>query len=291
MTAPHHNDHVLVATRGVAALVIPFLIAAFGILYVFPSETEALFAWKIQPTMSAMMLGATYIGGIYFFTRVLLVKKWHTIKVGFLPTMTFVSFLGIATILHWGRFTPGHISFIAWAGLYFTTPFIVLAIWLLNRGYDPGPSAGHTSAIPLPVRGMIGVIGAITLCIAIILFVSPTIMIEFWPWTLTPLTARVTGAMFVLPGMVGLGVAFDVRWSAARIILETQSLSILFILGAVARAWREFDWAKPGSWLFVSGLSAMLAGIVLLYLFMNARDKALQQNNETAQPTLAANAP
>ena len=46
------------------ALVIPFLVAAFVILYVYPTETERLFAWKLQPTMSAMMLAAAYAGGM-----------------------------------------------------------------------------------------------------------------------------------------------------------------------------------------------------------------------------------
>ena len=50
-------------------------------------------------------------------------------------------------------------------------------------------------------------------------------MIAVWPWTLTPLTARVAGAMFALPGLVGLGIALDRRWSAARIILQAQAIS------------------------------------------------------------------
>ena len=62
------DNQILPETRWVAALVIPFLVVAFLILFIFPNETELLFAWKIQPSMSAMMLGSAYAGGIYFFT-------------------------------------------------------------------------------------------------------------------------------------------------------------------------------------------------------------------------------
>lgn len=122
------DDRILPATRLVAWLVIPFLFVAFVILYLLPGETGRLFAWKIQPPMTAMMLGAAYAGGIYYFTRVLMARQWHRVRVGLVPVTAFASLLGIATLLHWDKFTHDHISFFAWAGLYFTTPTIVAAV-------------------------------------------------------------------------------------------------------------------------------------------------------------------
>lgn len=271
MAAINRTDRILPETRWVAILVIPFLVAAFGILFLFPLQTERLFAWKLQPAMSAMMLGAAYAGGIYFFTGVLLSKQWHKIKTGFLPVMAFASLLGIATILHWGRFNHQHISFFAWAGLYFTTPFIVLAVWLRNRRADPGVIDRLDVAISYPARLVLGAFGLVTLIIGLFLFVEPLLMVKLWPWTLTPLTARVMGAMFALPGLVGLGVAADARWSAAQLILQSQGFSILLILLASAVAGSDFDWNKPSSWLFSGGLALMLASILALYLYMQAR--------------------
>jgi hypothetical protein len=271
MSTTNNGNQILTETRWVAALVIPFLVAAFVILYIFPQETERLFAWKIQPSMSAMMLGAAYAGGIYFFTGVLRSKQWYTVKVGFLPVTAFASLLGIATILHWDRFTHGHISFIAWAGLYFTAPFIVLAVWIRNRNQDSGQMNAQDAVIPYPARLIMGAFGFATLAISLFLFLQPAIMIGVWPWTLTPLTARVMGAMFALPGVVGLGIAFDKRWSAANIILQSQGVSILLILVAAIRAWRDFDWANPASWLFVGGLGLMVISIITLTIIMQAR--------------------
>jgi hypothetical protein len=252
----------------VAALVIPFLVAAFVILYIYPTETERLFAWKLQPTMSAMMLAAAYAGGIYFFVAVLFGKRWHEVKVGLLPVTAFASSLGLATAIHWDRFNHSHISFFAWAGLYFSTPFIVLGVWLLNRRRDPLQREASDIAIPSAARLAIGVVGVITLLIAAVLMIQPQLLIAVWPWKLTPLTARMMAALFALPGVVGLGVAVDERWSSGRTILQSQFFSILLILLAVYRARHEFDWSGTSAWLFTAGLSGMAGMIALLYFYM-----------------------
>jgi FtsH-binding integral membrane protein len=79
------------------------------------------------------------------------------------------------------------------------------------------------------------------------------------------------GAMLSLPGAVGVGLAFDWRWSTAKLILQAQDFSILFILIAAIRAWRDFNWAEFGIWLFVGGLGLMLASIVSLFIYMETR--------------------
>ena len=218
--------------------------------------------------MTPMMLAAAYMGGIYFFIRVALARQWHTIKAGFLPVTAFASLLGVATILHWDRFNHSHISFFTWTALYFTTPFLVILVWLANRARDNHRAEAGDILLPAPARVIIGLVGAATLLVSILLFLFPQVMIQAWPWTLTPLTARVLGAMFALPGIVGLGIAFEPRWSAARIILQSQCFSILMILIAAARARGDFQPANPITWLFVGGLAGLLILLILLYAGM-----------------------
>lgn len=272
MTAnkPVSDDKVFRETRWLGAFIIPFLITASVILFVWPDQSGRLFAWPIKPTMTAMMLAAAYMGGIYFFTRVVWAQRWHTIKAGFLPVTTFAGLLGIATLLHWDRFTHNHISFFAWAGLYFTTPFLVLAVWLRNKQTDPYLSEKSDLVIPNLARWAMAALGFITALIGLLLFLRPDLMIAVWPWSLTPLTARVIGAMFALPGVVGMQVAADRRWSAARIILEAQAFSILMILIASARAWHDFNATNPLSIIFVGGLGGLVIGILALYIRMES---------------------
>jgi hypothetical protein len=261
------DDKIYRETKWLSAIIIPFLIAAFYILYLKPTETKALFAWEINPTMTAMMLGAIYIGGAYFFLRVLGAQRWHWIKIGFLPVTIFASLLGIATLLHWDRFTHGHISFITWAALYFTTPFLVVATWLRNRVTDPGTPDPDDVILPQVVRVAMSIIGVTSFLVSIALFLQPQLMIDVWPWTLTPLTARVVGAMFAL-GLTALGIGLEKRWSSVRLMLQAQFFMMVMVLTAAIRAWGEFDQTKPSTWIFITGLVIVILATISFYLFM-----------------------
>ncbi len=266
------TDRILPETRWVSAIIVPFLVVAFGILYLFADHTQELFAWGIQPRMSAMMLGSAYIGGAYFFVRAATNARWHWIQVGFLPVTTFATLMGIATILHWGRFNHGSISFFAWVGLYFTTPFIVFLLWLRNRASDPGPIS-HDLCVPRLVRLVIGIVGGLTLLTSIILFLQPGFMISIWPWQLTPLTARVMGALFALTGVGELAIALDARWSAARIPLQSQMIGIVLIGLAMILSWSNFHQTNPLTWVFLASIVFLLVASPLVYLWMERRAK------------------
>ncbi|MBA3871287.1 MAG: hypothetical protein ABI970_16665 [Chloroflexota bacterium] len=267
------DDRVYRETRWLSAIIIPFLLVAFYILFLRPTETKTLFAWEIKPTMTAMMLASAYIGGAYFFARALFAKKWHWIALGFLPVTAFASAMCVATILHWDRFIHENISFVVWVALYFTTPFLVIATWFRNRRTDPGTPDAHDILFPQPVRYAVGALGVVTLLISLLLFISPNLMISVWPWTLTPLTARVVGGMFALPGVLGLYMAIDGRWSSSRITLESQIVSIAFILLAAVLSWSNFNPSSPATWLFVGGMAFLLVALPILYYTMQMRLK------------------
>ena len=100
-TIERHAVSVQTPLLVLAALLVPVLVVAFGMLYLFPESAGAdHFAWPITPQMSSMMLGATYLGGAYFFLVVLLSRQWRQVWLGFLPNTAFAGTLGIATLLH-----------------------------------------------------------------------------------------------------------------------------------------------------------------------------------------------
>lgn len=263
------QDRILPTTRVLGAVIVPFLVVASGILYVFPNHTERLFAWEVRPSMTAMMLGAIYLGGAYFFTRVVTAGTWHTIHVGLLPVTAFAGLLGVATVLHWDRFTPGHVSFVTWAVLYFTTPLLVFGVWVHNRSEDPRTRQPDDPRVPGPVRIALGCFGGATVVVSLTLFLWPSLLIERWPWTLTPLTARVVGSMFVLGG-AGVLMAGETRWSALRIMLETQLVMLVLVLLAVVRA--RDDFVRSGATvLFVTSLVVVIGVVGVFYMWMGRR--------------------
>src|SRR4051794_37471952 len=212
------DDRVLPLTRVVSVVIIPFLVLAFVVLFFWPQDTGRLFAWPIAPPLTAMLLASVYLGGAYFFVRAARAQRWHTVKGGFPPVATFATLLGIATALHWGKFTHSAVAFWLWAGLYFTTPFLIAAVWVLNRRYED-PTPVDDVAVSEPTALVIGSIGVLAALMSLFLFGFPRAAIGLWPWLLTPLTARVMGGIFAL-GIAAIGVFVDRRWSAMRILVH-----------------------------------------------------------------------
>lgn len=263
---PEHDDRVLPTTRWLAAFVAPFLVVAFVVLYPWPTSTDRWFAWTIRPTMTPMVLGSAYIGGAYFFVRAWRATRWHTVAAGFVPVAVFASCLGVATIVHWEKFDHDHVAFWIWAGLYFTTPFLVAAVFVANQRFrrPPGPA---DPVIPMVARVVSGATGVAAGVFGAFVFLRPEQAIDVWPWELTPLTARVIGSILLL-GLSGVLIAADPRWSAAQIMIEVAQIMIALFLVAAVRARDEFDTGRPLTWMLGVGLAAVLVGATLLEVRM-----------------------
>ncbi|HEU0238221.1 MAG TPA: hypothetical protein VFR11_02925 [Micromonosporaceae bacterium] len=263
------DDRVLPFTRGLSAAIVGFLVVAFAVLYPWPTDTGRLFAWHIVPTMTAMVLGSAYLGGAYFFVRVATALSWHTVKAGFLPVALFASLLGVATIVHWNKFLHGHVAFWLWAGLYFTTPFLVFAGWLRNRRVEVS-AAADDPLVPASAMWALTILGAAALITGAVLYLSPATAMRFWPWQLTPLTARTIGAVWCL-GVAGVAAPLDRRWTTVRIPLQTAAvmMSLMFIAGIRASA--EFDAGNALTWLLAVGFVVVITAIAVLSWRMERR--------------------
>jgi hypothetical protein len=261
------DDRVLTSTRILGAFIVPFLIVAFVLLYGFPDDTGHWFAWKIRPRMTPLVMGSGYLAGAYFFMRVVIERRWHRVHIGFIPITAFTICMAIATFNHLNRFDHHHVAFWIWTGLYVVTPVLVPIAWLRNRTTDTrAPEAGE-SLLPGSVRVLLGVVGVTQAAVALALVISPSTMIDHWPWKLTPLTAQVLGGWFALPGVVGLMMAIDARPSAIAITLQSQVIGIALILAGAARSWSNFDTSNGLTYVFVGGLGALLLGLLVLWAY------------------------
>jgi hypothetical protein len=250
---------VLATTRALSAFIAPFLLVAFVILYGLPGETKRLWAWPIQSQMTTMLLASAYLGGCYFFLRVLLVERhWAALRAGFVSVAVFASLLGVATILHWDKFSHDKVAFWLWAGLYFTAPFLVVAAWLANQRYAGRP-AQDAPRLGRVARGVVGGTGAVALATGLVLFLAPARAITVWPWPLTPLTSRVVGATFCI-GSAGLAVLADSRWETVRLMRRVQLVMFSLILVAAVRARHEFFTDRPLTWVMAVGFVVAFAG-------------------------------
>ena len=265
------DGQVLPITRWVARLILPFLAAAFLVLYGLPDQTTTYFAWTIRPEMTPILMGAGYGAGVYFFYRVSTVSEWHTVAPVFLGIATFTWLMAIATVFHWENFNHSHFTFDLWVFLYTVTPVLIPAIWALNRRTDSGELTGGEPRLPRAVRLLGGGLGVLLAASAIGLFVAPEPMIDVWPWTVSPFTARILAGWFALFGVVNGVVVLDPRWSTARILVQSQILGFTLVLIGVIRVWTNFDPSNVLTVGVVGGLALYLIAILLLYIGMETR--------------------
>lgn len=266
------SDRVLPVTRVLAVVIAPFLLLAFAVLVPSPTHTRALFAWEIKPTMSAMVLGSVYLGGAYFFVRVAFARRWHSVAGGFVPVGTFATLMGITTVLHWSRFIHGNVAFWLWVALYFSTPVLVFAVFFRNQREFSRGDADDVRLGSVAAGGLV-LVGLVAAGSAMFLYLLPSEAARAWPWHLTPLTARMLGAIFAL-GIAALGAARERRWSAARIPVQVACIMLVLLLIAGARARAEFDTGDALTWLLLIGFAVSTLALMLLYVRMEARSVA-----------------
>jgi len=273
MNSHAQDDRILPEVRAIGAGVVLVLVAAVIILYGMPAETERFWAWTIRPRMTPIVMGASYAAGAYFFVRVVTETRWHRVGAGFLPITLFTWLMTLATFLHWDRFNRDHFAFFAWFGVYIATAVLVPALWLRNRGHDPGTPEPDEVILPRSVRIALAATGIVILVLCAVMWLLPLEVIPYWPWRLTPLTTRVLGGFFALTGASVVFVAADRRWSAGRVFIETAIIGTTLILLGTARAWNNFNADESTRWLWVFSMIAGLFALSALYLAMQMRQR------------------
>ena len=240
-------------TRAVAGFLVLILVDAAQLLEFYPGRTDTLWAWTIQPPLTAMLLGSVYLAGAYFFARVLFGAPWERVAAGFPAIALFVWMAAIATALHLDRFHEDSLPFAAWAALYITTPLLVPYLYLRNR-------RRLIAGTPLPrtLRVVLVVAGAAIVSLSLVLYVVPDVAIDNWAWTLTPLTARITATVLALYGATWLAVALSGTREGAVIPLQAHALGLAVLLVAVARGEDAIDWGNAIAPILVAVAAAMM---------------------------------
>lgn len=268
------SDRTCTLTRIVAAVVVPVLVLAFIILYFFPDQSGARFAWAIKPHVMAMFIGAGYLGGAYLFFQVALGSPWHRTAPGFMPVTAFTAAMLLVTILHWERFDLHHFPFQLWLILYLVTPILVPILWLRNRREDPGTPEKEDVIVPVLARGMMVLAGAVIALFALMGLVFPTTLIEIWVWPLSPLMARILGGWLALLAVGGLTIGRESRWSAWRVgLVSIGSWHALVFLAAILNP-DDFPGGVVNWYTILVALG--LIGMMGLYLFMQRQQKQAQ---------------
>jgi hypothetical protein len=240
-------------TKWIALAVIFFLADAVQLLLLLPDRTGELFAWAIDVQTTSFVLAAAYVAGAYFFIRVVMVASWHRVEAGFPAVIVFVWGAAGATALHLDRFIHDGLSFAAWAAIYAVAPVGLPLLYRSRRRAARVPFADT----PLAGRRVLGLAGGAVMLAALLAFALPQVTIDLWPWSLTPLTARIVATVMALFGSLWVSVALHGGRTAARIPLEAHGLGLVFLLLAAGRGHADIDWSNPLAVILVASVAAM----------------------------------
>ncbi len=265
------NDEILPATKWVSLAVVAILIPAFIILWWLPRDTASAWAWTIKPSMTPIFMGSGYCAGAFFFWSAFRGRRWHQVSAGVLSAAIFAVFMLVATLVHYDRFNHGRAPFVGafmfygWVAVYVVSPVLVGLLWVRNHRTDPGQPEPGDPRLGKAIRMAARAIGSGAVVGGAVFFAAPRLAIGIWPWTLTPLTARVIASFTIQVGCGALLLSLDERWSTWRLLMQTFLVATVLMLIGTARAWSDFDHANPLTWLFVAGLAGMAAAILVLY--------------------------
>jgi hypothetical protein len=234
-------------------------------LYIFTDFTDQWFAWTIEAPLSAAFLGAGYWTGATLLLLGARERAWANIRIALAAVGAFVPLMLLTTFLHLDRFhlnsaiPSAWVAAWAWIIVYVVVPFLVLAI-LVVQMRTPGGDPPRLALVSPMLRILIGVNAVIALLLGLALFLFPDAMTPLWAWPLTPLTARAIGAGFLTMAVGSVQFIRENDWRRTRIGTIPYMLVGALHLLALVRYPGTVEWSRPGTWLYILFMTAVLLG-------------------------------
>jgi hypothetical protein len=141
--------------------------------------------------------------------------------------------------------------------VYALEPPVLFAIYM-HQLRVPGTDPPRLTPTPKWFLELISVQAVVVLVAGVALFVAPDDAASWWPWTLTPLTARAITAWLIGLGLV---LAYSVREKDfTRLRPAAASYTVLGVLQfvALARYPDEVDWGAFRTWVYIAFLVSVL---------------------------------
>ncbi len=240
-------------------------------LFLRSGDTDQ-FAWTIKPPLTAAFLGAAYWASLVLNLLASRERVWASVRSVVVPGFVFTTLMLVATLVHLDRFHLGSSSNAAgrvvawiWLVVYITVPPLTLAV-LAAQLRGPGTDAPRTNPLPRWMRAALAAHSLVLVALGVTLFAAPSSADSLWPWTLTPLTARATGAWLCGTGLTAAFAAFENDLGRIRAMLAGYGALGALEGIAIARYPHTPDWGGPAAWLYVAFLATMLTLALLMLL-------------------------
>ncbi|MBL8098106.1 MAG: hypothetical protein JNK81_02945 [Anaerolineales bacterium] len=233
--------------------------------YFIPTKVDQAIPWLVPP-LHARFLGAMYLSGTAFMIAGIFSGKYFEVKIMVPMIAIWTGMLFIVSLFYLGEFDYSRTQVWIWFAAYFIYPAI--AIWLAwtHRNLN---EKGIGSSIPTWMKTYLLIQGILVTLLALALLFFSTIMVNNWPWKITPLLAQIYSAPFLSYGIGSLLISRLERWDEVRVVLIG---TLVFALGVFIASLIHrdlFSFANISAWVWFGGFfiaSLMLGWMTQLSL-------------------------
>jgi hypothetical protein len=253
-------------------------------LFVFPGETDDLFAWTIQPPLTAAFLGASYWASTTLAVACARERDWARGRAFAAPYLIAGVVLLAVTFVHLDKFHMDDVTGWAWLALYAIFPpsvVVLLARQVRVQGGEPPRDAPMPRALVLAHAAF----GTALALLGAALVIAPQTADALWPWPLTPLTGRAIGTFVLAQGVLALAVCRERDWGRVRPAMLQQLVVGVLQLAALLRFSGTLDWDRAGAWIYLGAVLALVGAGALGVT--RRRDPAARPSRSRRSPRAA----
>jgi hypothetical protein len=261
---------MLLKTRTITLMgIIQVLLAStFVVWLLFFPHTGRNFAWPVEPSFTAMFIGAGFLVRVligYFLWRE---SYWPKLRWQVAANYAFLIVIFLATFWHIDEMNWGSNIFVAhiWVIAYTVEPIMLFLV---------EPRSAEAKA-PLPPEEQGGIIFpglkrllafGLVVCITLgsIAFINPQFLDTRWPWVLDPFDARIMAAFLALNALFCVTVYFAQDWGEIRLAVLGLTLYAVsnFIIWLVILP--QLDPARKN--IYTYGIVTGLFSVLLIYYY------------------------
>jgi hypothetical protein len=227
-----------------------------------------IFAWPVQPYLTAVFIGAAYVLRVFVGVSILRAQDWYRLRWVIWGNYAFLTVILLATFWHAEQ-------------MNWKTNIILAHIWILIYIFEPlvlpflGPYGPETKA-PVPpdkaegplLEGLKRVLIAVVMVnatIAGLLIINPAFINTRWPWPLDPFNARIMAAwpaaVAVWCGTLALSQDWaEIKMGVQAIIIFGTSLFVAWLVTLPL-----YDPTRHNKWTY--GILVAVQVILLVYYY------------------------
>lgn len=257
---------ITAAARG--AFLIPLAYCAGLQVLVLFLRGGAGFAWDFRSPLSAVTMGAGYLGGLAMLVAASRLRRWVDVRLAYATSLLLVTLMLAVTLRYRGQTHLGGGDVVAfgyaWGWLLVHVAAVIAGVVLLaGQLRAPGrpsppvePRVWYTVLPPAIVAVAGGVIGLLAL-------VFPGPVAARWPWPVSELDVAALGVWSLVFGVGSVLAIRDGDADRQRVGAINYLVAGGAAVLAMLRYAGEVDWSSAYAWMYLIAMAALaLTGAV-----------------------------